>query len=121
MGLCWCLYGYTLLIYLFLHNVSYEISGPGRLSSPPTFRAGHAEGSGTFTSTATVNLWVAEKSYYDYTTNTCASGHVCGHYTQVVWRNLVQLGCARVQCTNNDWWFVICSYYPRGNYIGQSP
>ncbi|KAJ0561285.1 putative CAP domain-containing protein [Helianthus annuus] len=54
------------------------------------------EGSGTFTGTAAVHLWVAEKSYYDYTTNTCASGHVCRHYTQVVWRNSVQLGCARV-------------------------
>ncbi|XP_076959759.1 pathogenesis-related protein 1A-like [Bidens hawaiensis] len=80
-----------------------------------------AEGSGTFTGAAAVNLWVNEKMYYDYTTNTCASGHVCGHYTQVVWRNSVQLGCARVQCTNNGWWFVICSYYPRGNYIGQAP
>ncbi|KAK9070685.1 hypothetical protein SSX86_011087 [Deinandra increscens subsp. villosa] len=81
-----------------------------------------AEGSGTFTAgTAAVNLWVAEKTYYDHTTNTCASGHVCGHYTQVVWRNSDQLGCARVQCTNNGWWFVICSYYPPGNYVGQSP
>ncbi|KAD5317938.1 hypothetical protein R6Q59_033267 [Mikania micrantha] len=80
-----------------------------------------AEGSGTFTGTAAVNLWVNEKTYYDYTTNTCASGHTCGHYTQVVWRNSVQLGCARVQCTNNGWWFVICSYYPPGNYIGQAP
>ncbi|KAL8208910.1 hypothetical protein R6Q57_008322 [Mikania cordata] len=60
-----------------------------------------AEGSGTFTGTAAVNLWVNEKTYYDYTTTTCASGHTCGHYTQVVWRNSVQLGCARVQCTNN--------------------
>ncbi|KAI3509457.1 hypothetical protein L2E82_25041 [Cichorium intybus] len=80
-----------------------------------------AKGSGTFTGTAAVNLWVAEKTYYDYATNTCASGYVCGHYTQVVWRNSNQLGCARVQCTNNSWWFVICSYYPRGNYVGQSP
>ncbi|KAD5317937.1 hypothetical protein E3N88_17883 [Mikania micrantha] len=80
-----------------------------------------AEGSGTFTGTVAVNLWVNEKTYYDYTTNTCASGHGCGHYTQVVWRNSVQLGCARVQCTNNGWWFVICSYYPPGNYVGQAP
>ncbi|KAL4555899.1 hypothetical protein LXL04_038531 [Taraxacum kok-saghyz] len=80
-----------------------------------------AKGSGTFTGTAAVNLWVGEKTYYNYATNTCASGQVCGHYTQVVWRNSNQLGCARVQCTNSNWWFVICSYYPRGNYIGQSP
>ncbi|KAL8208909.1 hypothetical protein R6Q57_008321 [Mikania cordata] len=53
-----------------------------------------AEGSGTFTGTTAVKLWVNEKTYYDYTTNMCASGHACGHYTQVVWRNSVQLGCA---------------------------
>ncbi|KAK2987452.1 hypothetical protein RJ640_018589 [Escallonia rubra] len=79
-----------------------------------------AKGSGTFTGTAAVNLWVAEKPYYNYTANSCASGHVCGHYTQVVWQNSVRLGCARVQC-NNGWWFVICSYDPPGNYVGQRP
>ncbi|XP_076953348.1 pathogenesis-related leaf protein 4-like [Bidens hawaiensis] len=80
-----------------------------------------AAGSGAFTGTAAVNSWVNEKADYDHNSNTCASGKVCGHYTQVVWRNSNQLGCARVQCANNGWWFVICSYNPRGNYIGQSP
>ncbi|XP_023760582.1 pathogenesis-related protein 1B [Lactuca sativa] len=80
-----------------------------------------AEGTGDFTGTTAVNLWVAEKTNYDHSTNTCASGQVCGHYTQVVWRNSDQLGCARVQCTNNGGWFVICSYYPPGNILGQSP
>jgi pathogenesis-related protein 1 len=32
-----------------------------------------------------VNSWVNEKIYYDVTTNTCQSGKICGHYTQVVW------------------------------------
>ncbi|GJR48205.1 ribonuclease H-like domain-containing protein [Tanacetum coccineum] len=54
------------------------------------------EGRGTFTGTAAVNLWVAEKTYYNYTTSTCATGKVCGHYTQVVWRKSTELGCARV-------------------------
>ncbi|KAM0072993.1 putative CAP domain-containing protein [Helianthus debilis subsp. tardiflorus] len=62
-----------------------------------------AEGSGTFTGTAR------------------GCEFVCGHYTQVVWRNSIQLGCARVQCTNDGWWFIICSYYPPGNYAGQAP
>ncbi|PWA71847.1 pathogenesis-related protein 1B [Artemisia annua] len=80
-----------------------------------------AKGSGRFTGTAAVNLWVAEKSYYDYNTNTCAYGHECRHYTQVVWRDSVQLGCARARCANSRWWFVICNYYPCGNYVGQTP
>ncbi|KAL4036597.1 hypothetical protein IC575_000155 [Cucumis melo] len=36
---------------------------------------------------AAVQLWVNEKPFYDYDTNTCAPGKLCGHYTQVVWRN----------------------------------
>ncbi|XP_059311275.1 pathogenesis-related leaf protein 6-like [Lycium barbarum] len=79
-----------------------------------------AKGSGSFTGTAAVNLWVAEKPYYDYNNNCCTGGQQCLHYTQVVWRNSIQVGCARVQCSNG-WWFVICNYNPRGNYIGQLP
>ncbi|KAH7835629.1 hypothetical protein Vadar_028104 [Vaccinium darrowii] len=80
-----------------------------------------AEGSGDFmTGTAAVGLWVGEKPDYDYNSNSCAPGKVCGHYTQVVWRNSVRLGCARVQCTSGSW-FVTCNYYPPGNYNGESP
>ncbi|XP_076919362.1 pathogenesis-related leaf protein 4-like [Bidens hawaiensis] len=80
-----------------------------------------AKGGGAFSGTAAVNLWVNEKADYNHNSNTCASGKVCGHYTQVVWRNSNQLGCARVQCANNGGWFIICSYNPPGNYVGQSP
>ncbi|KAK2998894.1 hypothetical protein RJ639_023340 [Escallonia herrerae] len=79
-----------------------------------------AIGSGDFTGKAAVDLWVAEKQYYDYNSNSCASGEVCGHYTQVVWRNSARVGCARVQC-NNGWWFITCNYDPPGNYVGQRP
>ncbi|KAK2998895.1 hypothetical protein RJ639_023341 [Escallonia herrerae] len=41
-----------------------------------------AKGSGDFTGKAAVDLWVGEKQYYDYNSNSCASGKVCGHYTQ---------------------------------------
>ncbi|KAG6761260.1 hypothetical protein POTOM_034468 [Populus tomentosa] len=78
-----------------------------------------AKGSGSFTGTAAVNLWVAEKPYYDYASNSCVGGQ-CLHYTQVVWRNSVRVGCARVQCTNG-WWFVSCNYDPPGNYIEERP
>lgn len=52
-----------------------------------------------YNATYAVNSWVSEKQYYNYATNTCATGKVCGHYTQVVWSNSIQLGCARVKCT----------------------
>ena len=67
-----------------------------------------------------VESWVSERRHYHYPTNSCAAGQVCGHYTQVVWRSSVQLGCARVRC-NNGAIFIICSYNPRGNIVGRPP
>ncbi|KAJ0530279.1 putative CAP domain-containing protein [Helianthus annuus] len=79
-----------------------------------------AEGYGDqFTATDAVNMWVGEKQYYEYGSNSCV-GDECRHYTQVVWRDSVYLGCAKVKC-RNGWWFVICSYDPPGNYEGQRP
>ncbi|CAL5358163.1 pathogenesis-related leaf protein 6-like [Camellia sinensis] len=80
-----------------------------------------AESSGELTAVHAVKLWVDEKPKYSYGLNACigeAAG--CLHYTQVVWRNTAQIGCARVQC-QNKWWFVTCNYYPPGNYVGQRP
>lgn len=48
--------------------------------------------SDSFTGVAAVNLWVNEKQYYDYNSNSCVGGGQCLHYTQVVWRNSVRLG-----------------------------
>lgn len=73
-----------------------------------------------YNATYAVNSWVSEKQYYDYATNTCATGKVCGHYTQVVWSNSIQLGCARVKC-NSGAIFIICNYNPAGNVVGQRP
>ncbi|XP_030550392.1 pathogenesis-related protein 1B-like [Rhodamnia argentea] len=74
-----------------------------------------AKGTGTFTSTYAVSLWVAEKQYYTYNTNDCASDHDCLHYTQIVWRESIRIGCDKVKC-DNGWWYVVCNYDPPGNY-----
>ncbi|KAL3538758.1 hypothetical protein ACH5RR_002124 [Cinchona calisaya] len=79
-----------------------------------------ASSGGEITATDAVNMWVNEKSNYDYSTNSCVGG-VCGHYTQVVWANSVRLGCASVPCANNGGSFVICNYDPPGNFVGQRP
>ncbi|BBN12019.1 pathogenesis-related protein 1 [Marchantia polymorpha subsp. ruderalis] len=67
-----------------------------------------------------VKSWVDEKQYYNYNSNSCASGQVCGHYTQVVWRNTQRVGCGSATCAAGGK-FVVCSYDPPGNYIGQKP
>ena len=79
-----------------------------------------AWGSADLSGTAAVRMWVDEKANYDYASNTCAPGKVCGHYTQVVWRNSVRLGCAKVRC-NNGGTFIGCNYDPPGNFNGQKP
>ena len=78
-----------------------------------------AEGYGSMTGEEAVKFWLTEKPYYNYHSNSCV-GDECLHYTQVVWRKSVHLGCARVKC-HNGWMFVICSYDPPGNIEGQRP
>jgi len=58
---------------------------------------------------------------YTYSTNSCASGKVCGHYTQVVWKNSTKIGCAGVVCSNGGGIIYGCNYDPPGNYSGQKP
>ncbi|KAK6227748.1 hypothetical protein SCA6_000088 [Theobroma cacao] len=67
-----------------------------------------------------VGLWVEEKADYDLESGVCATGGVCGHYTQVIWINSTQLGCAKVRCRNNGT-FIACYYYPPGNVVGKRP
>ena len=77
--------------------------------------------------TSVVNDWASESADYTYATNSCALGKACGHYTQIVWRSSVGLGCAQQKCTtgspfgNGTWYFFVCDYDPAGNYIGQKP
>lgn len=79
------------------------------------------------TPTAVVTSWANEKNDYTYSTNTCALGKQCGHYTQIVWRSSVGIGCATQQCTTGSpfgsgtWFLTVCNYAPAGNFTGQRP
>ena len=66
-----------------------------------------------------LNSWMSESSKYDYAKNDLSSA---GHYTQVVWRDSIRIGCAIVNCPNarfNN--TVLCDYAPGGNISGQKP
>ena len=86
-----------------------------------------AAGAPSQTVSAAVQSWLDEQQYYDHTTNSCATGQQCGHYTQIVWSTTTQAGCAKVSCTQNSpfgggtWDFSVCDFNPPGNYVGQSP
>jgi uncharacterized protein YkwD len=67
-----------------------------------------------------VGLWASEASSYDYATNTCTG--VCGHYTQVVWRSTLEVGCGFAVCPTLRYGAtIVCNYAPGGNVGGQRP
>ncbi|BFI37777.1 pathogenesis-related protein 1 [Marchantia polymorpha subsp. ruderalis] len=78
--------------------------------------------SGPSTPADAVQAWVSEEAYYDYATDSCSApeGESCGHYTQVVWRDTAALGCGSATCPSGAL-FVVCSYDPPGNVVGQLP
>ena len=62
---------------------------------------------------------LTEIKAFDEKTGQCKDGEVCGHYTQLVWKNTTEVGCAKVTCGNQTIW--VCNYNPPGNYVGQKP
>lgn len=76
---------------------------------------------------AIVESWAVEAQHYDHRRNRCASGEVCGHYTQVVWRDSVTIGCAVERCSGGgpfgggEWFMSVCNYAPPGNWKGEPP
>lgn len=40
-----------------------------------------------------------------------------GHYTQVVWRDTREVGCAVARNARDD--FLVCRYWPAGNWMGE--
>lgn len=103
----------------------------GRSVGYPTSVGENIYGSmGTASGVSAVARWVGEKVNYHHDTNSCESSCgpggnqpcVCGHYTQVVWRNTTRVGCARHSCPGLTYGnTVVCNYAPAGNVSGQSP
>ncbi len=75
-----------------------------------------ASGGAMASATQAVQVWAQEKANFTYP-NGCSG--VCGHYTQVVWRTSVNLGCANVTCNGLQYQgVVLCEYGPGGNSGG---
>lgn len=68
-----------------------------------------------------VQSWIDEKQWYDYDSDSCSAAppDSCGHFTQVVWKDTTLLGCAWASGGGSD--YLVCNYYPPGNYTGQKP
>jgi len=72
---------------------------------------------GSASPAAVVWNWASESRNYDYDSNTCTRN--CGHYTQLVWKSTLRLGCAVARHKDKEIW--VCEYDPPGNVSGRSP
>ena len=64
-----------------------------------------------------VERWASESVLYDYKSNHCRGA--CGHYTQIVWRETKEVGCAVARAGIREVW--VCEYNPPGNFVGFRP
>lgn len=71
---------------------------------------------GGATAKQAVDTWASEAANFTYP-STCNG--ICGHYTQVVWRTSVNLGCALQNCPSLAYGStIVCDYGPGGNSGG---
>ena len=92
---------------------------PGRSATYSSYVGENIYG-GASSAKAAVDLWMTEKPNYNLAANTCNG--VCGHYTQIVWRKTLKVGCAISRCPTlrfSD--SIICNYGPGGNFNGERP
>ncbi len=74
-----------------------------------------------YPATKAFEAWAVEKSSYVYNSIfDQQTVNVAGHYTQIVWRNTTEVGCAMAQCSTG-YLVYVCRYNPPGNVIGKQP
>jgi len=96
--------------------------------SPHEMRPGQGENlwmgtAGAFSLDDMVGAWSDEKRMYRYgrlpVVTTSSEWHVVGHYTQMIWRDTTEVGCALVRANGAD--YLVCRYSPPGNVYGEWP
>ncbi|KFO84019.1 Cysteine-rich venom protein piscivorin, partial [Buceros rhinoceros silvestris] len=93
--------------------------------SPSNMRKTNVQcGENLFMSTApfswpvVVQAWYNEEKDFKYGIGAITPGAVTGHYTQVVWSNSDEVGCAVAYCPNVTYkYFYVCQYCPAGNIL----
>lgn len=103
-----------------------------KLKGSATLRHAGARGQGE-------NLWLGSKGYYAPSTmvgywidekadyrpgrfpdiSRTGNWSDVGHYTQIIWRNTREVGCA--VATDAEFDYLVCRYFPAGNWMGEDP
>ena len=66
-----------------------------------------------------VNKWMLEKPSWNNQTGKCNPGKTCTHYTQIVWKKTVRIGCGINRNVSGKWkTMLVCNYDPAGNDPG---
>ena len=78
---------------------------------------------GYFAPERMVHAFVAERRHYTHgkfpDVSRTGKWQDVGHYTQLVWRDTREVGCAVVRGAGND--ILVCRYRPAGNWMGELP
>lgn len=91
-------------------------------------RRGHGENlwmgtAGAWNADGMVEMFLDERRYFRPAAfpNVSLTGHWSdvGHYSQIVWRETREVGCAIDSAKGLD--VLVCRYFPAGNVSGQSP
>ncbi|PMD44930.1 PR-1-like protein, partial [Hyaloscypha variabilis F] len=61
-----------------------------------------------------IDAWGLERVNYNW--NDPGFSESTGHFTQIVWKASLEVGCSRTLCS--PWWWVVCHYSPPGNVLG---
>ncbi len=64
-----------------------------------------------------VDMWYGEIARYNFAAPVWSQA--VSHFTQVIWRNSAQLGCAVANCGGRNLW--VCRYAPTGNWNVNNP
>jgi pathogenesis-related protein 1 len=90
------------------------------LKHDPATKHGENLAKGYHTPEAAVAAWAEEEKDYDYSSNTCADGKTCDHYTQIVWANTTEVGCQQYNCPDGQP-VLACRFFPAGNVVNLKP
>lgn len=113
---------WSLRLEALAHEWAVHLSELGALEHDHTRRVGQnlfASWGSTSRPAFVVSKWADESKDYDERRFRCASGHACGHFTQLIWRDTREVGCGVARRGDGEYW--VCYYSPPGNFIGEHP